>query len=101
MEPRPSTTTDPYTTRSRSGVRSDALLLTDPYPVGTTTITWSVNDIHGNPGSAIQTIIVTGHNSTVVIAPADITYTTNDGGCSYTGNPGTATATDHCGLGTP
>lgn len=42
------------------GVRSDSRALTDPYPVGTTTITWTVTDIHGNTAECTQTIIVKG-----------------------------------------
>jgi SdrD B-like domain/HYR domain len=40
-------------------VRSDGKALTDPYPLGTTTITWSVSDSAGNPGSCTQTVTIT------------------------------------------
>ena len=44
---------------SVTGVRSDLLPLTDPYPAGITTITWTVTDIHFNVNSCVQTVTVT------------------------------------------
>lgn len=40
------------------GSRSDGLALTAPYPVGTTTITWTARDAAGNETSCTQTIVV-------------------------------------------
>lgn len=41
------------------GVRSDNLALTDPYPLGTTTIRWTATDSSGNASSCSQLITVT------------------------------------------
>jgi len=43
-----------------NGVRSDAMSLSAPYPIGTTTITWTATDAHGNTSatSATQTVTV-------------------------------------------
>jgi hypothetical protein len=41
-----------------AGVRSDAQPLNAPYPVGTTTITWTATDASGNTASAAQTVKV-------------------------------------------
>ena len=41
-----------------SGVRSDALALGAPYPVGATTILWTATDGGGNQKSCTQTIVV-------------------------------------------
>ena len=49
------------------GTRSDALLLTDPYPVGLTTIHWVVTDIHSNSSSCDQTVTVTDDELPVAI----------------------------------
>src|SRR5205085_7296228 len=41
-----------------SSLRSDGALLSDPYPLGTTTITWSATDVNGISASCSQTITV-------------------------------------------
>ena len=41
-----------------TSVRSDGKALTDPYPVGTTTITWKATDAAGNFSTSSQSIIV-------------------------------------------
>lgn len=43
---------------SVAGVRSDNRPLGDPYPVGTTSINWTVTDASGNTASATQTVTV-------------------------------------------
>jgi len=45
---------------------------TGPYPVGTTTVTWSAVDSHGNTGTAAQQVTITDVASPVVTAPANI-----------------------------
>lgn len=44
----PTATDNCASTITFSGVRSDALLLTDPYPLGDTTITWTATDASNN-----------------------------------------------------
>ncbi len=81
------------------GVRSDALALTAPYPEGTTTITWSATDIHGNAGSATQTITVTDNQNPTITAPAAVIVNTDAGQCSATNvSLGNATTADNCGV---
>ncbi|MDP1810306.1 MAG: HYR domain-containing protein, partial [Sediminibacterium sp.] len=80
------------------GVRSDSKLLTDEYPVGATTITWNVTDIHGNAATPVtQTIVVTDNEKpTISIAPVSAN---NDlGACSATVNIGTPVTGDNCGI---
>jgi gliding motility-associated-like protein len=48
---------------------------TGDYPVGTTTITWTVTDIHGNTTTCIMTVTVTDTEAPVVICPPDIEVT--------------------------
>lgn len=48
------------------GLRDDGLALADPYPVGTTTITWTVSDACGNETSIDQTVTVAGESQLLV-----------------------------------
>jgi hypothetical protein len=54
-----------------AGVRSDSQPLGAPYPVGTTTITWTATDAHGNSSSGTQTVKVND------VTPPVIVLTTN------------------------
>lgn len=51
---------------SITGVRSDLLSLSASYPVGTTTITWTALDIHGNLASCQQTVTVSANNTLAI-----------------------------------
>lgn len=78
---------------SVSGIRSDAQLvgeppafspdLTDPYPVGTTIITWTATEfINGEPGrtaSCTQRVIVTAPDAPTISCPVDKSF--NQTGC--------------------
>ena len=66
------------------------------YPVGTTVVTWTVTDIHGNSSSCTQTITVTDNEKPVIsVSPVLSCFASNNFGCSI--NLG-ATATDNCGV---
>ncbi|MCP9198451.1 HYR domain-containing protein [Gramella sp. GC03-9] len=65
---------------SPSGTRDDGLGLDEPYPVGTTIITWNVTDENGNAAAPVeQEIIVTDDEAPEVPALENITW-----GCEYT-----------------
>jgi YVTN family beta-propeller protein len=79
------------------GVRSDGALLTDLYPVGTTTIAWDVTDVHGNAAlQVLQTVTVTDNESPVINCLPNINHTADLGKCSYSFVPSTPIATDNC-----
>ncbi len=83
---------------SVTGVRSDALALTAPYPVGTTTITWTAVDIHTNTQTSVQTITVTDNQKPVIHnMPANIVAYTIENDCSTLATWVKPTATDNCG----
>jgi hypothetical protein len=48
------------------GTRNDGKALSDPYPVGTTTITWTATDTAGNAASCTQTIKVNDVEAPVI-----------------------------------
>lgn len=55
-----------------AGVRGDGHALTDPYPVGTTHITWTVTDGGGNALSCGQTIVVNDVEPPVITGAAPV-----------------------------
>ncbi len=83
-----------------SGVRGDGLALTDPYPVGTTTITWTVTDIHGNSNTSTQVIVVTDNEKPVITSNGNKSVNNDAGKCGALVTV-SATAMDNCGVGTP
>jgi len=72
--------------------RSDERSVTDPYPIGTTTITWSVTDEFDRQAFCTQTIIVTSPDTPTISCPVNKTFNATNG-CTYT-----ATAAE---IGTP
>ncbi|MDD3011252.1 MAG: HYR domain-containing protein, partial [Bacteroidales bacterium] len=69
------------------------------FPVGTTTIIWTVTDLHGNTATCIQNVIVIDNEDPFIICPADIFVITDINQCYASGlNLGNPTATDNCGV---
>jgi hypothetical protein len=58
VNPGTATATDNCPGVSVAGARSDGQTLNAPYPIGTTTITWTATDVHGNTSTATQTVTV-------------------------------------------
>jgi hypothetical protein len=77
---------------SRTGVPSG-----NKFPVGTTTVTYSVTDAHGNSSSANQTVTVIDNTAPVISCPASITIesTCPTGAIATYATP---TATDNCAV---
>ncbi|MFD2516524.1 LamG-like jellyroll fold domain-containing protein [Salinimicrobium flavum] len=76
----PSTATDNCSVGQPSGTRNDGLALTAAFPVGTTTITWTVTDANNNKATDVQqTITVEDKEAPIVPVLEDITW-----GCAYT-----------------
>ncbi len=55
-----------------AGARSDSQPLNAPYPVGTTTITWTATDAHGNQATATQTVTVKDVTPPVITLTAGV-----------------------------
>ncbi|WP_264526257.1 HYR domain-containing protein [Flavobacterium sp. N502536] len=93
----PTATDNCSTAFTFTGVRSDALALTDVYPIGTTTISWTATDASGNiSSSCVQTIKITDTEKPVITCPANITQTVDAATCSANLTITNPTATDNC-----
>jgi len=94
VDPGPVRVTDNCTV-TVSDVRSDGKELTDPYPVGKTTITRTAEDSAGNEATCEQTVTVSDCEAPTVICPSNITQDTDLDACSAS-VLFAATAIDNC-----
>ena len=83
-----------------AGVRSDNALLSADYPVGTTTITWTVTDIHGNTNTTTQTVVVNDTELPVVKTNNIVVQLGANGQASITTSQINNGSTDNCGIAT-
>ncbi len=65
------------------------------FPAGTTNVTYTASDGHGNSAAATQHVTVTDANPPTITAPANIS-TTAGASCNATVDPGTPVASDTC-----
>src|SRR5256886_2532237 len=83
------------------GTRSDTQALSDPYPTGTTTITWKATDTSGNFQTCTQTVTVSDdENPSINGCPNNITVYTGPGRatCDQVATWTAPTATDNCAV---
>jgi hypothetical protein len=73
---------------------------TDIYPVGTTLVTFTVTDIHGNISDCAMNITVFDDEQPEIVCPADITIGTDAGVCETAVSVPAITANDECGIAT-
>jgi len=77
-----------------TATRDDSMLLTDPYPVGDTTITWTATDACGNMTMVDQIVTVEGESEMIIDLAYDITLNNAAVRCIefvLDGNSGTVT----------
>ncbi len=68
------------------------------FPLGNTTVIWTVTDAAGNTTTATQLVVVTDNVNPTITAPAAVNTTTNSG-CTATGvNLGTPITADNCSV---
>ena len=73
VNPGTATVTDNCSGSTVVGTRSDSQPLNAPYPVGTTTITWTGTDANGNTASASQTVTVQDNQPPSVASSVAVT----------------------------
>ena len=79
VDPGTATAIDDCEVASIQGVRSDSpAALNDPYPVGTTTITWTAAGTAGTPDQCTQTITVVDSEKPVVTSSIAVGVLAND-----------------------
>jgi hypothetical protein len=82
-----------------AGVRSDAQALNAPYPVGTTTITWTATDASNNKSTCTQTVTVTDNQNPIFVTfPVNITVNALANNCASIVMWTKPTASDNCGV---
>jgi len=82
-------------TSDNCGVQSVSNDATAAFPVGETTVTWTVTDVHGNTSTAQQTVIVVDNEKPTVTAPSAQFFCYNNSG-SYT--IPSLNVSDNCGV---
>ena len=71
------------------------------FPLGNTTVIWTVTDDAGNTATCSQTVTVTDDEAPIIVCPSDLTVSANGGTCSATMVAiGTPMVTDNCAMGT-
>ncbi|HCL07115.1 MAG TPA: hypothetical protein DHW64_14725 [Chitinophagaceae bacterium] len=80
-----------------TGVRSDGLQLTDAFPTGTTTISWTVMDVNGNIRTATQSIQVADNQAPQIACAGNLSFCQSDNN-QYT--VPVIGVTDNCGIAT-
>jgi large repetitive protein len=68
------------------------------YPVGVTSITWTITDIHGNNSNCIQTITVTDNENPVITCAANQAQTADAGDCGANVVVVSPVTSDNCGV---
>ncbi len=68
------------------------------YPLGTTTVTWTVSDVNGNTATATQNVIVVDTQNPTIIAPSTVNATTNNSCMALNVNLGTPVTSDNCSI---
>jgi hypothetical protein len=87
------------TTDDNCGVAEVTNDAPEEFPVGTTTVIFTVIDLSDNTATCVQTVEVEDNEAPTIICPNAITVNTDAGECTATEpNLGTPTTNDNCGV---
>jgi gliding motility-associated-like protein len=78
---------------SIASVTNDAPLA---FPIGITTVNWTITDGSGNKAAATQTVTVTDAINPLIIAPADLVLNANTSCVAFNVNLGSPDTSDNC-----
>jgi hypothetical protein len=67
------------------------------FPVGSTTVTWTVTDVNGNASTCDQSVTVIDNEDPTITCPVDITVSTDPSSCDAIVVLDSPIATDNCG----
>jgi gliding motility-associated-like protein len=70
------------------------------FPIGTTTITWTVTDNSGNSATSVQTVTVVDNINPTIIAPVPLTANANGSCVAFNVNLGLPVTSDNCSVAT-
>lgn len=68
------------------------------YPIGTTTVTWTVTDANGNTATATQLVTVVDSVLPTITAPANVTVNANNACAAFNVIIGTPVTADNCSV---
>jgi hypothetical protein len=68
------------------------------YPVGVSTITWTVTDIHGNTATCMQTVTVADSEVPTISCSANVNVNNDNAQCSASVTLSPPTTSDNCGV---
>ncbi|WP_456315731.1 HYR domain-containing protein, partial [Pseudomonas shirazensis] len=87
------------TTADNCGVASVTNNAPTSFPIGITTVIWTVTDNSGNTQTCTQTVTVTDTQKPTITCPANLTQAADANSCTATGVVlGTPTTADNCGV---
>ena len=89
------------TTADNCSVASTTNDAPNSFPVGTTTVTWTVTDASGRTATATQDVTVVDNIDPTITAPANVTVNVDAGQCDADAanvTLGNATTADNCGI---
>ncbi len=68
------------------------------FPLGSTTVTWTVTDASGNTATAIQEVVVEDTTLPTIIVPQDVSVQANNSCYAFNVKLGTAITSDNCSV---
>ncbi len=86
------------TTSDNCGVASVSNNAPTLFPVGTTTVTWTVTDVNNNTNTCTQTVTVTDNEVPSITCGANVTQNNDAGNCSAVVTVVSPTGSDNCGV---